>query len=314
MYNQSVKEEYINYYMGTSQTRNADFQRKQLENFFKRLGSAEKSFDVDIADADYETMIFILSQVGKGGARSDANAITTCKNYINWAIENNHTSNFENRIEGITVANIDKSAVYRTTMIKDEAELIEYLNICFNDVSNESLDIIFRIYAILVFSGVEATLIKHLPANCVDLSSKTICADGVTISLSDNACEYIRILNNIDSYVVSRGENLSPRMIPKANTGHLLETSSSNRDNMNPYFRSALSKAANRYYKAKHIKKSLSAGSIYRSGIFYRAWLNESIGGTVSIDEYFQFKSTVKNITRSKLLTEYKHWKKAFDL
>lgn len=321
IYNPEVKKAYIDHNLSISQTAVPEAQSKALENLFKRLGNIEEDFEVDIANADYETAMSMLSLLGRGGVKHNINMVCILKNYVNWCIDTGKICKTENVFDGISFKDIDKSAAYRISMVKDEQQLSEYLDVCFHDVSEDNIDIIYRTYALLVFNGIEPTLVQYLTPENVNFEEKTIVMNSIVIPMSKLVLGHLSDLNNIQYYVTGAGKKKNIRRL-KANTGHLIEMTSTNREAINRYFIAAMSKAAKKYYEETQTKKSITSNGIYKSGIFYRAYMRELRGEDVNVDEYFKFDKAAQcpdNVAlrthHTKILTiEYVQWKKAFGL
>ena len=321
MYNQKQKEDYIDYYLENSLIKDLENERKRYIAGFNRLGKYEKKFDVDLADADCETYVNIISPLLRKSKQYKNTVVTMYKKYIDWCILTGKTNNTENFLEGFSVTKIDNSAIVESNMLKDESELKKYTDIAYKDEIEDGVHILYISCLHLFFHGISMNELLDIKESDVDLIEKTIILHDRVINMSDLCVSVVRDLMSIDGYQRegrSVGEDLMIVFLKKADTGHLIATSSENRENIKLYIRQNISKFNLNYRNITGKNLFLSVSSIIKSGIFYRIYEKEIKGEDFDFDEY------IKHFTRSKLTMpardtkiknaniEYEEWKNTF--
>lgn len=100
MYNPQQKEEYIHFLLNLrTDNQSPDTILISQKSFFNRLGKVEQEFDIDVAEADYETVMMMLSLFCKGKSDSRINDIVRLRKYVDWCILHEKTTISDNKLD-----------------------------------------------------------------------------------------------------------------------------------------------------------------------------------------------------------------------
>ncbi|WP_206459372.1 phage lytic cycle repressor MrpR family protein [Anaerovorax sp. IOR16] len=318
MYNKEQKMQFINYSLKKS---DGDIEnlKKSWENFFNRIGKIEKDFDDDISNFSYETIMLALHLFLKGSVIYQETELSKLKLYIDWCIINGKTPNTENKIEYISLNDIDVSVAYKLSMVKDEEHLNNYLDEALREVELDTIDNLYRTYFLLLFNGIKSNDIFELKESDVNYENKMITFNDKSIQLYPEAFKNVSKLSSMDYYVGKIRGNKTCET-ERYRMGYLIENTTENRDLLKIYTRIKMSRMNVVLRKKLGKTISLNSNNIYISGIFYRIHQNELLTKTVDITEYVENYINPKASEASKnryinaFKTQYEIWKKAFNL
>lgn len=295
MFNEDVKREFINYI--TSTTSGKAF---EWENQFNRLEKIEVKLKKDFSEFSYKEMMKLLPFILVKTVAYQKQQLSILRQYLAWCISKGHTDMEENLLIGISSKDIDFSESYKMNMVKDEKQLQGYLDRILTDVKDDSLDNMNRIMFHLIFNGVEFNNVFDLEVNQVDFKNKALKYNDKLITLSDMCLDLINLGINMTHIIYSNGKQ---KKINK--NGFILENSSISRKSMKKTAMSYSSEKFTELSDGLGFFTSVTLGSLWRSGVFYRTYQNEIITGQIDLSPIGDTNA---------ILLEYNTWKKAFDL
>lgn len=313
MYNEIVKNEFLDYILNTTLKNDLKKDQENWIVFLKAVSVAEEMYDVDIYNADYEITKAMLAMILTNSFAYKTKLFSNLHIYIGWCIVKQKSISQRNLLDTITLDDIDFSRSTVNTMIKNEAELLNFLNISFNKESDDTIDNLYRIYSLLLFSGFKLKETLLIEKCEVDFENANIRSGNKEINISQTTLKYIKNFMELEGY--KNGKNYRN----KADTKYLLDFSVSNRRNVASYCQAALSKANAEYKKITGEEIQLNATNILKSGIFSRIYENEKKLNSIDYSEFIvNFTSSKKVSDKQKDFIskgakfEYKIWKKAF--
>lgn len=318
MYNEEIKKEFINYYLSKSLSGNQESTNRKINGILERLGRVESEFGIDISHADYETAMSMVGMFLKGGAAYQNSQLSEVRQYLEWCIVNGKTPILENPLAGVTVKDIDLRFFYKISMVKEERELLEYLDISLKPIQADTIDNLYRVYCLLLFSGLTPDEALHIKEVDVKLPHRRIMANGNTINLSDKTTYFVKTLMDMDGYAKQTKSGMSIRK--KANDEYLLTFSTENRKYVSLYCKQAISKSNALYRTSTGKKTFLNSTNIFNSGIFNRMYEKERQIGTVDLQEYLRhytkesMSTSAFGFKKTTGFLEYDTWKRAFAL
>jgi len=319
MFNPTQKEEFIKYVMEKSNTKDRERGESNLINFFYRLSSIEEEFGKDFSMFNFDEIKIALSILCRRSVKYQITILSQLRQYLEWAIMTNNSLDTENRLIGFSTNDVDVSMSYGMSMVKNEEQLSEYLDITLRPMQDDTIDNMYRALFHMLFNGLDFQEAVDLKTNQIDLETKTIKLLDKNIDISEMCCKVINYLLQMDGYVVQLFRD-GWRYVDKADTGHVLERTVDHRDNIEKAMEPAISNIFGRLKKELGYKISITRNDIYLSGVFYRTYIKELNEKKIDLSEYFlkyqhqvfSIKSPDAKINEG--MEEYLSWKKAFGL
>lgn len=316
MYNEELKNRYIDYAIANSQALDIEAYKKLIYNRFTRSGILENEIGKDILNMSEEELILFFSQFLKGGKNYQLNTFASIKAYCVWGIKNGLSSLNAGWVYGLMLSDIELIQNYEDIMVSGEQELIACINHLLDKIDRDTQDNIIRCICLLLFSGILYDDIWFIKITDVDLINKKIAYRNRIINMSDNLYKIIQHNIKMDSLLVTGKNNEYLRAI--VNEGYLISNTKAygpNREKIKRSFTAILSKKLSNCEE-----KQLTNSTIYDSGVFFRIFQNERETGEINYSEYLWAR---RNLTTTidypervieKCKYEYNIWKKSFNL
>lgn len=318
MFNVSQKEDFINHLLEKTKISNKEKYQNQLINFFNRLAPIEQELGKDLSMCNYEETKIVLSILCRRSVKYQKSILSQLRQYLDWCIDTGKSLDSENRLVGITPSDIDYSISYKMSMVKDEEQLSEYLDIVLQSIHEDTIHNMYRGLFHLVFNGITLKEAIDLKKSDVDPKNKKAYVNGRCIELSDVCCDVIEYLSSMNGYVVNN--KFKGNFIEIFNSGHVLERTSDNRDVMEEALRPKVSEIMSELKQSLRSSITITLNTLFLSGVFYRMYKKECNKGEIDFSEYMmqcENQSVTINNPEGVVddgLQEYASWKKAFNL
>lgn len=319
MYNIDQKSQFIEYVLVSCKGKDIKTKRSSLINFFNRLEEIENELEKDFAEFNYEEIKIALSVLCKRSVNYQRSILSQLRQYIEWAIDLNISKDSENRLIGITTDDIDFSISYKFSMVKDEDQLVENLDLVLNPMKNDTIHNMYRGIFHLLFNGVNLKEALELKNADVDLINKKAYINERCIDLSNTCCSILGYLSKMSGFAIKENR-LKGDFLEITDTGHVLERTVDNRDSMEQSLRPKISGFMGELKELLKSPISITPNTLLISGIFSRMYKKEIETKEIDFSEYMsknEYKvSTIDN--PEAILEEgmigYHAWKKAFGL
>lgn len=318
MFNKEIKNKYIAYAVAVSDAQDIQTYKKNIINWFNRIGDFEKGFKKDMLDMTPEEIKILLGKFLKGGKLYQENNLCTLKTYCRWGIECGLSSINVNWLDNLKLSDIKIEQTYANTMVSSETELIEVIDTVLEDINRNSSDNIIRCICLLLFAGIKYDDIWYLKDSDIDLDKKIIVYKSRTIEMSDALYEILKHNRDMEEMVIVGRGRTAERISSIIHEGYVISNSkeyNGNREKMKKFYNVSISKKL-----SESNQKDLTNTTIYDSGVFYRIYLNEKNTGEINCLEYLwarrnryttiEFPERVKN----RCCYEYIAWKNSLNV
>ncbi|MEG0898344.1 MAG: hypothetical protein RSF40_01360 [Oscillospiraceae bacterium] len=315
MFNPEQKTAFIDYAMASTLSPKNGSREADWVNLFNRLEEVEQDQEKDFSQFTYKEMLDSLPLILRKTVNYQRQTISSLRGYLTWSIENKCSLDSENRLIGLTPSDVDFSKSYAMCMVKDEEQLSEYLDVVLADLNDDSGDNMYRTMLHLVFNGVQFNDVFNLKLDQVNFENKTLTYGNNIIALSDKCCELIAYVRDMDVIASSQGgtakrtkkgiKDAVTREREIVKNGYILENTSDDRSKMK---NTAITVVSTKFATLKqHLEYpiAITFTSLWRSGVFYRAYQIELETGEISLQELGDGED---------YKLEYAAWKKAFSL
>ena len=241
--------------------------------------------------------------------------------------------------EGVFHLQIDQDIAIRESMLSSPEQLAMLLNAVFDPPSMHTIDIVYRVFLWMGFSGLEDREAVSITADSVNLDRMYIETGAREYPLYDESIEDFRLACELRAFIqgdrqvqrvsgnqIMRGK----RRNRKANTDDMLVHT------IRPTLARKLANAANDNRKRQRpipVGFGITYNKVYLSGVFYRLYELERLGKPPDFDQYARetferaqsgekpYKVSIRNPQAAILLrlkktaaTDYANWKRAFKL
>lgn len=311
VYNSTQKLRYIDYLISKG-TKSEERTRQRMVNLFEKMSDVEERLGKDFSQFDLSEIKSALPEICIRSVGYQRVVIGYLRSYLEWCIEEGLSLDQENRLVGIDIRGLNIGSSYNETMIKDNLQLDEYLNIVMRPLQEDSVDNMYRVYYHLLFDGLTLDEALNLKQEQVDLDHKLIHLNHKDIFLSDLTCKYIRYLSKMRVYcsATKAGGIKSYKIIEN---GYVLKRTTPDRSRFKIVAINFSSKYFSNLKEALQSDLTLNITSIMLSGIFYRMYQEELKGNQVLYDEYlsrYNREDMTTALNEGKM--GYKAWKETF--
>lgn len=261
MYNEAQKNEYVEYYLNNSNSKDLEISKNLLLSTLNNSEAYENLYNKDIADMNYEELLLVLSRISGVSISKRETTIQNVRNYIDWAISNGYSSQSENIARLINVNELDNSQnIY--SYIYSPQDLVDRCDILFSPYDDNKCDIIVRCYLYLLFCGFTSKEVVELKNTDVDILNHTV----KDVKIYDEFWKTILYMLDLTYYIkpVRYGE----RKIKVTNPDYLVKVL--NRP-VNSYTSKRISEVRKLYFDNTNIYINLKPSTTLYSGILYRA-------------------------------------------
>lgn len=312
MYNREVKERFLSEYSSKG------YNMKYVGARFEAIGESERLLSKDIAEMSKTEAISVANQLEFLEMGSTEGFLSVVKSYVRWC-ENNAV--FEHIADGflqISLNDIDPSAFMSKVFFRDEQDFLYAIRKVreFDELQN---DVIALIFGWLGLSMDEALDIRD---EDIDFETRKIYdRSGVVLVpwISDAFTEILQQYQRAKSAIRQNGTTNYEVIKDLSYDGFIKRVCSANSDKLGTKLparqvASAIEKM-NRQYVALGFASRLSMRNAQRCGGLHRLWIMEQSGFVVDDKKN---ASTVEEVYGSskyrKILWQYKHYKRAFNL
>lgn len=318
MYNEKIKNGYIDYFLTASSSRDIDKMRRSLVNLFNRLEEQETLFKKDFLQMDRDEIISLLSNFLRGGKDYQATTMSMLSQYFNWGLKEKLTKLNENVLIGLKISSLDVSSSYANSMVKNEQDLIDCLDTIYYPLEENMVDNLQRCFLMLAFTGIDTKDILMLKTDDIDLENSLIYYMNRKIEMSEYVRKVVRYVMEMTTMCKAL-KNGVIREIRIVRNGYVIENTI---NDASLEYRKSLKSTFNTSISAKlsSCERALTQQKIIDSGIFSRIYSKELSGHGIDCSEYlFNRRNNIKTIespdrVADQCIKEYSIWKKAFNL
>lgn len=310
MYNLEVKERFLSEYTGNGS--------KSIQGRFELMEQHERLLSKDIAEMSKDEAIASINKLEFIEMGSAESILSALKCYVKWCIDNKV---FENAIYGflqVSLSDIDPSVSMSKIFFRDERDFLYSMHKVreFDELQN---DVIALILAWLGLSLDEALYIRD---EDIDFEARKIFDrnGGVLVPwISDEFAEVLYQYQRTKSAVRQNGTTTYEVIKDLSYDGFIKRVCSANSDKLGTKIAarqlvSAINKL-NQRYVSLGFSPRFSIQNAQRCGGLHRLWLMEQSGFVVDDKKN---ASVVEEVYGSKqyrkILWQYKHYKRAFNL
>lgn len=319
MYNESRKRAFV------EDRTSSDSTAAKMTQIFSWFEPYEEKWGMDLSLQSTECLQPAFSELTGLRSQSAELVLHILKEYDKWCVRNGYETS--GGIQGIEVDTADK---IKNQMVASPKHLLKILDEYFDEAVEETVDITYRVFLWMAFSGLEDTDAIRVTSNCVDLQNLRIefeghayqlykeAIDDFTKACSLTAFQYYHPNYSIrrpraDGNVVMRGFR-SPTVDLKTIRPVINKRFASDEAKVSDKdkVRTADDKVrgedkSSQTKRRKRQKSHMSYGRICLSGIFYRAYEREKMGFPVdfswAVAKTMKKKEETKGYTLTKTRT-----------
>lgn len=319
MYNQEIKSRFIKEYTAGMTSE----QTMSVNAILRRIEGLEKGWGADICTRRTEELQERMNWLCKRYVNRNFSMVSVLQDYVKWCIKND----IDGACDGMLHV-VDQTAEdARRTMFRGPAELKEYLDIVYDPVDKETIDITYRTLYWLAFCGIPKDGALSVRTRDVDLRRKVIVFDGRIFQIYDEGYPAIELAVNLKSFAyfhpnykeVIRRDRSGGNSIVRGIKGSL--TLPKIRAHTQVKCRAAIADGRVRVESSYH--------RTFLSGVFYRAYQMEQAGvepdfAQVALDTFKYHSCDVViekhgltsaiNALEASYAKNYRCWKAAFNL
>lgn len=310
MYNPEVKERFLSEYTGNGS--------KSIEGRFQALGESEQLLSKDIAEMSKMEAISAINKLEFIELSSAESILSAIKGYVRWCIDNKVFDNAAGGFLQVALSDIDPSVSMSKMFFRDEHDFLYSMRKVreFDELQN---DVIALIFAWLGLSLDEALGIRDedidFEAQKIYDRHGTVLVPWISNEISDILQQYQRM----KSAIRQNGTTSYEVIKDLSHDGFIKRVCSANSERLGTKIPprqlvSAINKM-NQKYVELGFKPRFSIQNAQRCGGLYRLWIMEQSG--FAVDDKHN-AGTVEEVYGSKqyrkILWQYKHYKRAFNL
>lgn len=309
MYNQEIKEKFINFIMSTGWS-------DSCISMFYVICESESAIDKDFAQMDVSEALEAMSHLSVSTYSSAYSRLSLARRYVEWCRDNRVFDNVNIQLLSIGINDIDSSSLINELTFRSEDDFIQSMRSVrpFDDGYYEVAALA------LAWIGLNQQQIMDLKTTDVDFENKTVFVKDIgTIHISDAICEVLYIYNK--TKVASRDHKNGARNVYHDDSFGTFMRKFVPADKLGvrqlekQQVQGAVHKM-NKAYQSKGNGPKFTIPNVVMSGGLCRVWELEKSGVNV-----FQAKNKelVANAYRAKaklheVLWVYRNYKRAYNL
>lgn len=315
MYRAPIKDQFLRECYTTEES------RVDARYTLERVAPYEKHLETDISAIGGDRLQDIISRISSARGVNFALDLCVLKNYVRWCI----VKRFPDTCADILDIQFTGMEKYKRKAVASPVQLQAYLDQVFNPVSDETVDVVYRSYFWLAFSGIDEEDAIKIRTDQLDFDRMQVMLDsGRVCQIYDEALPAFRKAASLNNFTYRNPNYKSDKAVRKDRVdGDLFLRGIKRKDNKEistvKSYRSAIIKKTKLAEDAGKTTKCLSYSRVYLCGIFFRAYCDELSGLKVrfyrqaSIDCRSTNKESILRLART-YDEEYRLWKLAFQL
>ena len=271
------------------------------QSTLNKLDIAEEMYGTSICDANHDTRVAMVSECMSVDDYFNRATISRIRDYLLWCQENGYTT-----FDPLDIAYVpSKSSAIHLKYFMSWDEFEDYLDINMRPDSDESVDIMYRIYAELIFLGFGPYDVPYIKKSDVNWQDSTISSSGYTAKIPDSVMRRIALDAQLDGYIVVRSHRVGKRL--KNKTDYLINimgfSGGENRDGLYTYMMQRIARI-NKVYEYKHT----SPFDIFMSGVMLRAYALAEGQYEYIYGEYSRVHVDIKKAVKIRIANNYDSW------
>lgn len=315
MYRAPVKDQFLRECYVTEES------RVDARYTLDRVAPYEKRLETDISAIGGDALQDIVSHISNARGIHFALDLCVLKNYVRWCLVKRIPGTCAD-ILAIQFSDVEK---YKRNVVDNPVQLQVYLDQVFSPESDETIDVIYRSYFWLAFSGIDEEDAVKISADQLNLDRMQIMLDsGRVFPIYVEALPAFHKAISLNAFVYRNPNYKNNKAAIKDRVdGNLLLRGIKKKDNKEistvKNYRSAIIKKTKLAEDAGKTTKCLSYSRVYLCGIFFRAYCDEVNG--LKVRFYRQAAIDCKSTNEESALRlarrydeEYRLWKLAFQL
>lgn len=316
MFNADLKNQFLDSHTSKRST------RKVAARIFAALQDYEESYNADICTWSSDKLNKVVSDISGLHKQSIAATINILREYAKWCISVGVTGACD-EILRINIVGVDK---IRKQMVSSPLHLQRYLDEIFDDVDDETIDIIYRCHCWMAFAGMDEMDTIFVKCSDINFNMLSIRYNDMSYPIYREALATFHKAVELDSF------NYSHPNYPTVRKARYKSDTVMRRfraDVNERTIRSGLTRYTSSAYKEGKTKQQLSFKRIQLSGMFYRMFESERAGMNPNFIEaasnyvdareyktdgpYGERRLTYKkNKVAKDYMDDYQRWKLAF--
>lgn len=307
IYNQIRKEHFIE---------ELAVQKVKAYCVFKSSYPYEEQAGLDLCNLPLDALQKYVDENLGTGSDSSASLFSILQSYFEWCYRNEYTN-----INTLNQVTIDYDTKIKKHLVASPKHLSVMLDQSFCPIEENRLDILYRCFAWLAFSGVRQQHVMNVKSQDIHLDTMTIEFDGLAYEIYREAIPALRCACESDTFVYT---GTAPNGVKtdfnrkRCDNEYLFRSFKNGKPGLNTMIQQVFPRIqANGF--------DITYNRVYMSGLFYRAFENERAGFPPNFDDEIMYR-VQKNaadkdkdalnksvwVTRSKLKSEYQQWKRVF--
>lgn len=317
MYNEEQKIRFIREY--TRSIKMAD----ACESVFNAIAQYEERWGADLCTRTVDELTPVVESLVGVRVKSKGLRVIILKDYTKWCIAKKIAGARDDMLR-VSVLGLGK---LKTHMVPNPLQLQIYLNQICEPETEQTVDLIYRCYYWLAYSGMDEEDILKVQCSDVDFERMVVCFGGEEYPIYREALTAFRLAATLTEFVYKH-PNYPPDKIVRRNRvfGNELVRGIRSAPTV-MYMRAALSRRSKECLEAGKTEKHLSYYRVWMSGLFYRMREKELAGipvdfsGVVSkfmegktykLDSGRNTQEAKKRAIVAEYMEDYMRWKAAF--
>ncbi len=305
MYNENLKNRFLAGYGNSGKT------KVVARNILQAFEKYEEEWGADLCTRTVNELRPAVDATSRLRMSSQLFQLQVLKDYSRWCAAMK-IPGARDAMSQIQVAGID---TVREQMVSGPAHLQRYLDALFDDVTKQTIDIVYRSYLWLAFCGISEEDALKIRTQDVDLLTMTInLPNGESYPIYREACFTIHLAASLSDFAYFHPKYVGARR--KRVEGDLILRGIKSNASASA-MRSKISERASEAYSNGAITQRISYSRAFLSGVFYRMYEDEQAGCEVDFLEFAKKESPT--LAKSRLSSkaclykqDYLRWKLAF--
>lgn len=316
MYNDDLKKRFIREYTKSIST------AKVANTLFDATEKYERMYSRDICQMTIEEAQHVVDNVMGMRIKSHAMYLTILREYTKWCIVM--------RVDGACDSALKVHAVglekMRKYMVSSPMHLQKVLDEIFDKESDETIDVVYRVYFWLAYGGIKEDDIPKICRSNIDMTNMTISYGGVTTPIYRESIPAITYAMSLVSFNYKHPNYSNIIRRDRVQGDSIIRGIKSEADIMT--LRATISRKVAKAVKSNIASVQLSYHRAFLSGLFFRVYEAERAGipadfadAAVEFTDGRQYKNIdektivyVQNRVSKQYMEDYLRWKLLFSM